>query len=99
MKGVLTAALAVAACSEQHGAGRPLGLAAAVDSSGDSIPGREPAPVAPAAVSPEAATVVVGDSGGLFAHLRDAECNPARGASVRWTVADRTAPPSDDDVG
>ena len=45
MKGVLTAALAatalaVAACSERDGAGRPLGLAAAVDSSGDSIPGR-----------------------------------------------------------
>ena len=43
MKGVLTAALAatalaVAACSEQDGAGRPLGLLAAVDSSGDSIP-------------------------------------------------------------
>src|SRR5438034_1227741 len=95
MKGVLTAAfaataLAVAACSEQHGAGRPLGLAAAVDSSGDSIPGRKPGPVASVTVSPESATVVVGDSAGFFADLRDAAGNPARDANVRWSVADPT---------
>src|SRR5437879_9540324 len=91
MKGVLTAALAatalaVAACSEQHGAGRPLGLAAAVDSSGDSIPGRKPGPVASVTVSPESATVVVGDSAGFFADMRDAAGNPARDANVRWRV-------------
>src|SRR6266571_2123759 len=68
MKGVLTAALAaiglaVAACSEQDGAGRPLGLAAAVDSSGDSIPGRKPGPVASVTVSPESATVIEGEFG------------------------------------
>src|SRR5207244_13072681 len=95
MKGVLTAALAatalaVAACSEQHGAGRPLGLAAAVDSSGDSMPGRKPGPVASVTVSPESATVVVGDSAGFFADLRDAAGNPARDANVRWSVADPT---------
>src|SRR5437899_11440407 len=90
MKGVLTAALAVAACSEQHGAGRPLGLAAAVDSSGDSIPGVKPGPVASVTVSPESATVVVGDSAGFFADLRDAAGNPARDANVRWSVADPT---------
>src|SRR2546429_6567691 len=95
MKGVLTAALAatalaVAACSEQHGAGRPLGLAAAVDSSGDSIPGRKPGPVASVTVSPESATVVVGDSAGFFADLRDAAGDPARDANVSWSVADPT---------
>src|SRR5207244_4411343 len=88
MKGVLTAALAatalaVAACSEQREAGRPLGLAAAVDSSGDSIPGRKPGPVASVTVSPESATVVVGDSAGFFADLRDAAGNPARDANVK----------------
>src|SRR5207245_9230821 len=95
MKGVLTAALAatalaVAACSEQDGAGRPLGLAAAVDSSGDSIPGRKPGPVASVTVSPESATVVVGDSAGFFADLRDAAGNPARDANVSWSVANPT---------
>src|SRR6266699_1869482 len=95
MKGVLTAALAatalaVAACSEQDGAGRPLGLAAAVDSSGDSIPGRKPGPVASVTVSPESATVVVGDIAGFFADLRDAAGNTARDANVRWSVADPT---------
>src|SRR4029077_17985496 len=43
----------VAACTEHDGAGRPLGLAAAADSSGDSIPGRKPGPVASVTVSPE----------------------------------------------
>src|SRR5437773_1113268 len=95
MKGVLTAALAatalaVAACSEQDGAGRPLGLAAAVDSSGDSIPGRKPGPVASVTISPESATVALGDSAGFFADLRDAAGNPARDANVRWSVADPT---------
>ena len=95
MKGVLTAALAatalaVAACSEQDGAGRPLGLVAAVDSSGDSIPGPKPGPVASVTVSPESATVAVGDSAGFFADLRDATGNPARDANVRWSVADPT---------
>src|SRR5947209_8329840 len=95
MKGVLTAALAatalaVAACSEQDGAGRPLGLVAAVDSSGDSLPGREPGPVASVTVSPESATVAVGDSAGFFADLRDAAGTPARDANVRWSVADPT---------
>src|SRR6266513_2228597 len=93
MKGVLTAALAatalaVAACSEQDGAGRPLGLAAAVDSSGDSIPGRKPGPVASVTISPDSATVVVGDSAGFFADLRDAAGIPARDANVKWSVAD-----------
>src|SRR2546429_648751 len=101
MKGVLTAALAatalaVAACSERDGAGRPLGLAAAVDSSGDSIPGRKPGPVASLTVSPESATVAVGDSAGFFADLRDAAGTPARdangnirsGRAVSWTVSD-----------
>ncbi len=82
MKGVLTAALAatalaVAACSEQDGAGRPLGLAAAVDSSGDSIPGRKPGPVASVTVSPESATVVVGDSAGFFGRQRRVLRRPA----------------------
>jgi len=95
MKGVLTAALAatvlaVAACSEQDGAGRPLGLAAAADSSGDSIPGRKPGPVASLTISPDSATVAVGDSAGFFADLRDAAGIPARDANVKWSVADPT---------
>src|SRR2546425_4944180 len=95
MKGVLTAALAatalaVAACSEQDGAGRPLGLAAAVDSSTDSIPGRKPGPVASVTVSPESATVNVGDSAGFFADLRDAAGIPGRDANVKWSVSDPT---------
>src|SRR6266480_1641669 len=93
MKGVLTAALAatalaVAACSEQDGAARPLGLAAAVDSSGDSIPGRKPGPVASVTVSPAAATVVAGDSARFFAILRDANGNILSGRAVSWTVSD-----------
>jgi uncharacterized protein YjdB len=95
MKGVLTVALAatalaVAACTEHDGAGRPLGLAAAADSSGDSIPGRKPGPVASVTVSPESATVNVGDSAGFFADLRDAAGIPARDANVKWSVADPT---------
>ena len=95
MKGVLTAALAatalaVAACSEQDGAGRPLGLTAAGNASGDSIPGRKPGPVASVTVSPESATVNVGDSAGFFADLRDAAGSPARDANVKWSVADPT---------
>src|SRR5438093_680253 len=97
MKGVLTAALAatalaVAACNEQDGAGRPLGLVAAVDSSGDSIPGPKPGPVASVTVSPESATVAVGDSAGFFADLRDATGNPARDANVRWSGAHSARP-------
>src|SRR2546426_6350789 len=97
MKGVLTAALAatalaVAACSEQDAAGRPLGLAAAAaaDSSGDSIPGRKPGPVASVTLSPPSESVAIGDSAGFFADLRDAEGNPARDANVKWSVADPT---------
>jgi uncharacterized protein YjdB len=95
MKGVLTVALAatalaVAACNEHDGVGRPLGLAAAADSSGDSIPGPRPGRVASVTVSPESATVAVGDSAGFFADLRDAAGNPARDANVRWSVADPT---------
>ena len=95
MKGVLTAALAatalaVAACSEQDGAGRPLGLTATGTASGDSIPGRKPGPVAAVTVSPESATVTVGDSAGFFADLRDAAGSPARDANVKWSVADPT---------
>ena len=95
MKGVLTAALAamalaVAACSEQDGAGRPLGLTATGTASGDSIPGRKPGPVAAVTVAPESATVNVGDSAGFFADLRDAAGSPARDANVKWSVADPT---------
>src|SRR5690348_5270889 len=95
MKGVLTVALAatalaVAACNDHDGVGRPLGLAAAADSSGDSIPGRKPGPVASVTVSPESATVNVGDSAGFFADLRDAAGIPARDANVKWSVADST---------
>ena len=95
MKGVLTVALAatalaVAACSDRDGPSRPLGLAVAADSSGDSIPGRKPGPVASVTVLPESATVAVGDSAGFFADLRDAAGSPARDANVRWSVADPT---------
>src|SRR5437879_10394076 len=95
MKEVLTAplaatALAVPACSEQHGAGRPPVLPAAVDPSVDSIPGRKPGPVASVRVSTESATVAVGESAGFFADLRDAAGTPARDANVRWSVADPT---------
>jgi len=95
MKGVLTAALAatalaVAACSDRDGASRPLGLATAADSSQDSIPGRKPGPVASVTISPDSATVAVGDSAGFFADLRDAAGIPARDANVKWSVADPT---------
>ena len=82
--------MAVAACNEYDSASRPLGLVAAVDSSGDSIPGRKPGPVASVTVSPESATVAVGDSVGFFADLRDAAGVPARDANVKWSVADPT---------
>jgi uncharacterized protein YjdB len=82
--------MAIAACSEYDGASRPLGLAAAADSSGDSIPGRKPGPVASVTVSPPSASVVVGDSTGFFADLRDAEGNPVRDANVKWSVTDPT---------
>src|SRR5947199_10613302 len=96
MKGVLTAALAatalaLAACSEQDGAGRPLGLVAAVDSSGDSIPGPKPAPVASVTVSPESATGAVRASAGAFADPRAATANPASDASATASAADPTA--------
>jgi len=82
--------MAVAACSEYDGASRPLGLAAAADSSGDSIPGRKPGPVASVTVSPPSASVVVGDSTGFFADLRDAQGNAISDDHVRWSVADPT---------
>jgi uncharacterized protein YjdB len=82
--------MAVAACSEQDGASRPLGLAAAADSSGDSIPGRKPGPVASVTVSPPSASVAVGDSTGFFADLRDAQGNAITDDHVRWSVADPT---------
>ena len=85
---LLAGTMAVVACSEHNGASPPLGLAAAVDSSGDSIPGRKPGPVASVTVSPESATVAVGDSVGFFADLRDAAGIPARDANVKWSVAD-----------
>ena len=88
--GLFAGMIAVTACSEYDGSSRPLGLAAAVDSSGDSIPGRKPVPVASVTVSPESATVAVGDSAGFFADLRDAAGIPARDANVKWSVADPT---------
>ena len=87
---LVAGAMAVAACSDRDGASRPLGLAAAADSSGDSIPGPKPGPVASVTVSPPSASVVVGDSADFFADLRDAEGNPARDANVKWSVADPT---------
>ena len=87
---LVAAATMVAACTEHDGAGRPLGLAAAADSSGDSIPGRKPGPVASVTVSPESATVNVGDSAGFFADVRDAAGIPARDANVKWSVMDPT---------
>src|SRR3989475_12607163 len=87
---VVAGAVVVAACSERDGASRPLGLTAATDSSTDSIPGRKPGPVASVTVSPESATVNVGDSAGFFADLRDAAGIPARDANVKWSVADPT---------
>jgi len=88
--GLFAGMIAVTACSEYDGSSRPLGLAAAVDSSGDSIPGRKPGPVASVTVSPESATVAVGDSAGFFADLRDAAGIPARDANVKWSVEDPT---------
>src|SRR5438034_467402 len=91
MKGVLTAALAatalaVAACSEQHGAGRPLGLAAAVDSLPPPPPPGDS--VATVEVTPSADTVAAGDSASFFATLRDANGNVLSGRTVSWTVSD-----------
>jgi uncharacterized protein YjdB len=80
--------MAVAACNEHDGVGRPLGLAAAADSSGDSIPPPKPGPVVSVTVNPESVTVGVGDSAGFFADLRDANGNPAKDANVKWSVAD-----------
>jgi uncharacterized protein YjdB len=83
--------MTVAACSEHDGVSRSLGLvAAAGDSSGDSIPSPKPGPVASVTVSPDSATVAVGDSAGFFADPRDAAGNPARDANVKWSVADPT---------
>ena len=95
MKRILSAllvagAVVMAACNERDGASRPLGLVTANDSSIDSIPGRKPGPVASVTVSPESATVAVGDSAGFFADLRDAAGIPARDANVKWSVADPT---------
>src|SRR6266852_2133392 len=87
---LVAGAVVVAACSERDGASRPLGLTAAGNASGDSIPGRKPGPVASVTVSPESATVNVGDSAGCFADLRDAAGSPARDANVKWSVADPT---------
>ncbi len=91
--------MVLAACNEQDGASRPLGLAAAADSSGDSIPGRKPGPVASVSVSPDSVSVAAGDSVGFFADLRDAAGNPARDASVKWSVADPTVARIDGEFG
>lgn len=100
---VVAGTMVVAACSDQNGPTRPLGLSAAGDTSGgpppdstppdstpppDTTPAHKPGPVASVTVSPESATVVVGDSAGFFADLRDARGNPARNANVKWSVAD-----------
>jgi len=95
MKGVLTAALAatalaIAACNERDGTSRPLGLTAAGDSSGDSIPGPKPGPVASVTVSPPSQTVAVGDSAAFFADLRDDQGIPINDSHVKWRVADST---------
>lgn len=81
-------AIAGAACNDRDGTSRPLGLAAATDSSGDSIPAPKPGPVASVTVSPESVTVGVGDSAGFFADPRDANGNPTKDATVKWSVAD-----------
>lgn len=87
----MAGAMTVAACSDRQDVGRTLGLvAAAGDSSIDSTPGPKPGPVASVTVFPESATVVVGDSIGFFADLRDAQGNPARDANVKWSVGDPT---------
>jgi len=91
--------MVLAACNEQDGASRPLGLATAADSSGDSIPGRKPGPVASVSVSPDSVSVAAGDSVGFFADLRDAAGNPARDASVTWRVADPTVARIDGEFG
>lgn len=96
---LVAGAVVVAACNERDGASRPLGLTTATDSSTDSIPGRKPGPVASVTVSPEAATVNVGDSAGFFADLRDAAGIPARDANVKWSVADPTVARIEGDFG
>ena len=87
---LVAGAMAVAACNERDGAVRPLGLAAAADSSGDSIPGPKPGPVASVTVSPSSESVIVGDSAGFFADLRDAQGNAITDDHVKWSVADPT---------
>jgi len=96
---LVAGAVVVAACNERDGASRPLGLTMATDSSTDSIPGRKPGPVASVTVSPESATVNVGDSAGFFADLRDAAGIPARDANVKWSVADPTVARIEGDFG
>src|SRR3989449_10896382 len=85
---LVAGAMAVAACSDRDGASRPLGLAAAADSSGDSIPGPKPGPLASGTVSPPSASVVLGDSADFFADLPDREGDPARDAHVKGSVGD-----------
>src|SRR2546422_10362602 len=52
---LVAGAMAVAACSDRDGASRPLGLPAAADPSGDSVPVPKPGAVLPATVFPAAA--------------------------------------------
>jgi len=85
---LIAGAIASVACSDRDGISRPLGLVTAADSSGDSIPPPKPGPVVSVTVNPESVTVGVGDSAGFFADLRDANGNPAKDATVKWSVAD-----------
>jgi uncharacterized protein YjdB len=85
---LVAGAIAAVACSDRDGVSRPLGLITAADSTRDSTPPGKPGPVASVTVTPASDTVGVGDSAGFFADLRDAHGNPARDASVRWSVAD-----------
>jgi uncharacterized protein YjdB len=85
---LLAGAIAVGACDDRPGAGRPLGLAAAGDSSVDSTPGQQPGRVASVTVSPPSDTVAVGDSAGFFADLRDANGIAISDGKVKWSVAD-----------
>ena len=84
------AAIAVAACNDQIGPshGTNPNLSAAADSSTDSTPGHKPGPVASVTVSPPSDTVIVGDSAGFFADLRDAEGTFINDTHVKWSVAD-----------
>ena len=85
---LVAGAIVVAACSDRDGVSRPLGLMTAGDSSGDSIPGPKPGPVASVTVSPDSAAVAVGDSPGFFADLRDAHGIPITDGKVKWSVSD-----------